>query len=183
MHGRDNGDNGSSNHGLVSKNIISKGDSIKIEKQVISSGKSTEEVLEEVGVPTQTILDVKGEYYNVPSINLANYTIPISTLKYISEDAASHYKFVPLSIKEGTLEVGMVDPDNIESRDALTFIISKLNLPYKIYVIASIIVVLPELLAPTIYVIPDPVLSFSGCASCKVCSSVKHLKFFIVNFK
>ena len=55
---------------LVSKNIISKGDSIKIEKQANSSGKSIEEVLEEVGVPAQTILDVKGEYYNVPSMNL-----------------------------------------------------------------------------------------------------------------
>lgn len=122
---------------LVSKNIISKGDSIKIEKQANSSGKSIEEVLEEVGVPAQTILDVKGEYYNVPSMNLSNYTVPLSVLEYVSEDAASHYQFVPLALKDGTLEVGMVDPDNIESRDALTFIISKLHLPYKIYVISE----------------------------------------------
>jgi len=122
---------------LIDKNIINKADSIKIEKQVNSSGKSIEEILEEVGIPTQTILDVKGEYYNVPSINLANYTVPFSILKYVSEDAATHYKFAPISIKEGTLEVGMVDPDNIESRDALTFIVSKLNMPYKIYVITE----------------------------------------------
>ena len=122
---------------LVNKNIIGKGDLIKIEKQANSSGKSIEEVLEEVGVPVQTILDVKGEYYNVPSINLADYTVPLSVLEYISEDAATHYKFVPLSFKEGVLEVGMTDPDNIESRDALTFIVSKLNMPYKIYVIAE----------------------------------------------
>ena len=122
---------------LVSKNIISKGDSKKIEKQVSSSGKSVEEVLEEVGVPLQTILDIKGEFYNVPTINLANYTIPLSILKYISEDAASHYKFVPLSVKDGVLEIGMTDPDSIESRDALTFIISKLNIPFKIYVITE----------------------------------------------
>ncbi len=122
---------------LVSKNIISRADSIKIEKQSSSSDKSVEEILEEVGVPTQTILDVKGEYYNVPSINLANYAVPLSVLNYISEDAALRYKFVPLSVKEGVLEVGMIDPDNIESRDALTFIVSKLNLPYKIYVIVE----------------------------------------------
>ncbi len=122
---------------LVSKNIISKGDSIKIEKQADSSGKTIEEVLEEVGVPTQTILDVKGEFYSVPSMNLESYTVPLSILKYISEDAASHYKFIPLSIKDGVLEIGMIDPDNIESRDALTFIMSKLNLPYKIYVITE----------------------------------------------
>ncbi len=122
---------------LVNKNIISKENSIKIEKQASSSGKSVEEVLEEVGVPTQTILDVKGEHYNVPSIDLAKYTFPLSILKYISEDAALRYKFIPISIKEGVLEIGMTDPDSIESRDALTFIISKLNIPYKIYVITE----------------------------------------------
>ena len=122
---------------LVNKNIISKADSVKIEKQAASTSKSIEEVLEDVGVPAQTVLDIKAEFYNIPSINLSNYTVPLSVLEYISEDAASHYKFVPLSLKEGTLEVGMVDPDNIESRDALTFIVSKLNMPYKIYVISE----------------------------------------------
>lgn len=122
---------------LVNKNIISKGDSAKIEKQVNTTKKSLEEVLEEVGISAQTVLDMKAEYYNVPAINLENYTVPVSVLEYISEDAASHYKFVPISFKEGTLEVGMTDPDNIESRDALTFIVSKLNVPYKIYVISE----------------------------------------------
>ena len=122
---------------LVSKNIISKGDSIKIEKQASASDKTVEQILEEVGIPTQTILDVKSEYYNVPSINLENYTVPFAVLKYVSEDAAAHYKFVPISQKDGLLEIGMVDPDNIESRDALNFILSKLNLPYKIYVISE----------------------------------------------
>jgi type IV pilus assembly protein PilB len=122
---------------LVNKNIISKGDSLKIEKQANSTGKPIEEVLEEVGVPAQTILDMKAEFYNVPSMNLESYTVPLSTLKYISEDAATHYGFVPLSIKDGTLEIGMTDPDNIEARDALTFIVSKLNMPYKIYVITG----------------------------------------------
>jgi type IV pilus assembly protein PilB len=122
---------------LVSKNIISKGDSIKIEKQANSSGKSIEEILEEVGVPAQTILDIKGEYYNVPSINLASYNVPLSVLKYISEDAATHYKIIPIAVKEGVFEVGMIDPDSIESRDALNFILSKLNTPYKIYVVTE----------------------------------------------
>lgn len=122
---------------LVKKNVISKGDATKIEKQATSTGKSIEEVLEDVGVPAQTILDVKAEYYNVPSMNLASYSVPLSVLENISEDAAIHYKFVPLGLKDGTLEVGMVDPDSIESRDALNFIVSKLNLPYKIYVITE----------------------------------------------
>lgn len=122
---------------LVSKNIISKGDSAKIENQAKTQNKTVEEVLEEVGVPAQTILDVKGEFYNVPSMNLGSYVVPTSILKYISEDAAIHYKFVPLALKDNVLEVGTVDPDNIESRDALNFIVSKLNIPYKLYVITE----------------------------------------------
>jgi type IV pilus assembly protein PilB len=122
---------------LVNKKIISKDDALKVEKQSNSSGKPIEEVLEDAGVPAQTILDVKGEYYSVPSMNLENFSVPLSVLKYVSEDAATHYGFVPLSIKDKVLEVGMVDPDNIDARDALTFIVSKLNIPYKIYVITE----------------------------------------------
>ena len=122
---------------LVNKKIINKGDVIKIEKQSIDSGKSVEEILEEMGVPVQTILDIKSEYYGVPSINLENYLIPFSVLEQFSEDAILRYKFVPLAINDGVFEVGMVDPDNIESRDALTFIVGKLNLPYKIFVIVE----------------------------------------------
>ncbi len=76
---------------LVNKNIISKSDSIKIEKQVNASDKTVEQVLEEIGIPTKTVLDVKSEYYNVPLFNLDGYTVPFSILKYISEDAADHY--------------------------------------------------------------------------------------------
>ena len=58
-------------------------------------------------------------------------------LDYIPEESALHYKFVPLGVKDNVLEVGLVDPDNIEARDALNFISSKINLPYKIYLISE----------------------------------------------
>ncbi len=122
---------------LINKNIVSKSDSAKIESQAKSANKSIEEALEDSGVPIQMILDIKGEFYGLPSMNLGTYSVPLTVLKYISEDAATHYKFIPLAVKDGTLEVGMIDPDNIESRDALNFIIGKLNMPYKIYVIGE----------------------------------------------
>ena len=122
---------------LKEKNIINIDDVAKIEKQVTSSGRTLEEVLEEKGISSDTILDAKGEYYNIPTENLRNKDVPFSVLKYISEDAASRYGFVPLSFKEGVLEIGVIDPENIESRDALTFIIGKLNLPYKLFLISE----------------------------------------------
>ena len=46
-----------------------------------------------------------------------------------------HYKFVPIGLQDNVLEVGILDPDNIEARDALNFISAKINLPFKIFLI------------------------------------------------
>ncbi len=122
---------------LSDKNLIKKADIQKIDRQVATSGKTTEEVLIESGISPDKILDAKGEYYNIPTQNLEGRDIPFSVLKYVSEDAATHYGFVPLSLKEGVLELGVVDPENIEARDAINFIIGKLNLPYKLFIISE----------------------------------------------
>jgi type IV pilus assembly protein PilB len=58
-------------------------------------------------------------------------------LKYIPEDSAAHYHFVPIAVTKGVLEVGMVNPDDIEARDALNFISSKTGLPFKIFLITE----------------------------------------------
>jgi type IV pilus assembly protein PilB len=44
---------------------------------------------------------------------------------------------IPLAVKDGILEVGMVDPENLEARDALNFISSKNNLPFKLFLITE----------------------------------------------
>ncbi|MGB8815641.1 MAG: GspE/PulE family protein [Minisyncoccia bacterium] len=122
---------------LTEKGIIKKEDATFAEKKSLKTGDSVEKILEEMGISQDAILDVKGEYYNIPTVNLANQNIPFAILKYISEDAATHYKIVPIALKDGILEVGVVDPDNIEARDALIFITGKLNLPFKIFIISE----------------------------------------------
>ncbi len=122
---------------LANKNIIKKGDIAKIEREANKSGRTIEAFLESSGIPAETILDAKGEFYNIPTKNLEGKDIPFSILKYVSEDAASHYGFVPLSLTDGALEIGILDPENIEARDAISFIVGKLNLPYKIFIISE----------------------------------------------
>ena len=122
---------------LVDKQIVNSEDAEKIEKESNSSGKTVEEVLESRGVSSDAILDAKGEYYNIPTENLKNRDVPFSVLKFISEDASSHYGFVPIGFADGTLNIGIIDPENVEARDALTFIIGKLNLPYKLFLISK----------------------------------------------
>lgn len=77
------------------------------------------------------------DYYNIPLKKLDDKKIPFEALKYIPLESALNYLFVPVSIKDGVLEVGMVNPDNPEARDALHFIASKTRTPFKIYLLSK----------------------------------------------
>jgi type IV pilus assembly protein PilB len=63
--------------------------------------------------------------------------ISFNILKYIPEDSARHYNFVPINLSEGVLEIGVINPDNIEAFDALQFISAKLGIPFKIFLISK----------------------------------------------
>jgi len=69
----------------------------------------------------------------IPIFTLEGAKVPLEVLKYIPEESATFYQFVPLGITDGILEVGMVDPENIEAKDVLQFISSTNNLPFKVF--------------------------------------------------
>lgn len=58
-------------------------------------------------------------------------------LKYVPEESATYYKFAPIDLKDGVLEFGITDPDNIDTRDAISFTANKYDLPYKIFQISE----------------------------------------------
>ncbi len=89
------------------------------------------------GVALEDILKIKGAYYGVPVREAGEKPIPFDILRYIPEESARHYRFAPLAIEDGVLEVGITDPDNLEARDALTFISAKVGMPYKIFLISD----------------------------------------------
>ena len=121
---------------LVQKNLLTKDDVREVQKQVSTDGAQLDTVLMQRGVSLENILIAKGEFLNIP-VRTVTESITSDVLDYIPEESALHYKFVPLALKEGALEVGVVDPDNLEARDALTFITSKKNVPYKIFLISA----------------------------------------------
>jgi type IV pilus assembly protein PilB len=93
--------------------------------------------LAEFGLTEAQILQLKSTYFNIPIKEINPRTISLDTLKNILDDSAKHYKIVALGITEGVLEVGIVNPDNIQATDALQFIINKLGLPFKYYLIST----------------------------------------------
>ncbi|MEQ1500366.1 MAG: GspE/PulE family protein, partial [Parcubacteria group bacterium] len=122
---------------LVLKGIIKKKDLEAIKKESASSGTTIEEILIKRGISPQEILSAKGEYFDIPVKSLDGIDIPHKILDYIPQDSAVHYRFAPLAVEDGVLEVGMVNPDDIEANDALNFISSKLGMPLKIYIITA----------------------------------------------
>lgn len=123
---------------LADRGLITASQVTSLADQAKISGKPLEELLKESGIAAEEILKAKGEYYGLPTRSLADTKVSFEVLRYIPEESAAHYKLIPLSVHEGMLEVGIVDPDNIEARDALTFISSKIGLPYKIFIISEI---------------------------------------------
>jgi len=79
----------------------------------------------------------QGSVPNVPARNLKNEKIQDKVLEYISQESAEHYRFVPIGVKDGVLEVGALDPNDIRARDALNFISSRIGMPYKLFLISE----------------------------------------------
>src|ERR1035437_2306689 len=89
-----------------------------------------DEALIASGIPEEKILEARGEYLNLPVKNIDPKAISFDALKYIPEDSANHYHFVPIG-----LEVGVLDPEDIQVKDALQFISNKIGIPFKIFLI------------------------------------------------
>ncbi len=121
---------------LVQKGLLEEKDVSTINEEVASSGRPLDEVLSEHGVSARDILAAKGEHWEIPTRSLEGVTVPFSTLEYIPEESAVHYQVVPIAVVDGALEVGIVDPDNIEALDALNFISAKKNIPFKVFLIS-----------------------------------------------
>ena len=122
---------------LVKQGVIEAKDISSIKEKVDATGGDVEENLLTLGVSPEDILAAKAEYYAMPVKSVDLSLITSKVLDYIPEEAAVYYQFVPVGINNGVLEVGVTNPDNITARDALNFISSKINLPFKTFIISQ----------------------------------------------
>jgi len=122
---------------LVEKGVLEKNTANTVKKDVSSSGSSVSKLLKEKNIDPKLLLDLKSEFYSVPIREIDDTGIDFEILKYIPEESAVHYKMAPVGLKDGFLEVGMVNPSDLQARDALNFISSKNDTPYKIFVISE----------------------------------------------
>jgi type IV pilus assembly protein PilB len=123
---------------LVKKNIIAEN---KVE-EILKTAKekfngNIDDALIDFNIDEQKILEIKANIFNVPIKNIEPKKISGSILKLIPVEAVKIYRFVPISVGESLLEIGIVDPENIQAIDALTFITAKLNKPFKLFLIKN----------------------------------------------
>jgi type IV pilus assembly protein PilB len=121
---------------FVDKGFLSQSDRAIVEAE-LAKKRPLAEVLSEHNVSLADALAEAGKAYGLPSRILGDPPADESVFSYVPIDSARHYGFVPLDKVDGALEVGIVDPDNIEALDALQFISGKIGIPYKIFLITS----------------------------------------------
>jgi len=119
---------------LLQKNLITK-EAIRGVRKAQAGGATLEAALIGSGVKPADITAAMGEFLNIPVRSISETPVPTEALDYIPQESAEHYRFAPIGLKEGLLEVGVVDPNNMEARDALSFLAAKKNIPYKIFLI------------------------------------------------
>jgi type IV pilus assembly protein PilB len=122
---------------LVTNGVIDPVRAQELKAEVAKPGASIEMVLTKEGVPLSAILKAKGDFYGIPTREVGENSVPFDILRFVPEESARYYRFAPLAVVDGALEVGLTDPDNLEARDALTFISAKIGMPYKVFLITD----------------------------------------------
>lgn len=121
---------------LVDKGLLSLGGRATVEAE-LAKKRPLAQVLAEHNISLADALRVAGDAYGLPAKILGEVPADEEVFRYIPLDSARHYGFVPLSISDGALEIGITDPDNIEALDALQFISGQIGIPYKIILITK----------------------------------------------
>src|SRR3989344_2816989 len=119
---------------LADKKLIKREDIPVIIKIARDSG-NLFSALEKYNISERDLLEARGEYFGMPFRDLEDKDIPFDVLSYVPEESAKFYKIVPIGAENNVLEIGVVDPENAETQNALTFISSRISMPIKAYLI------------------------------------------------
>ncbi len=120
---------------LVEKQIINRYQLNDILEKTKEMSGDIDRVLELYKVPADAVRAAKSVFFGVPEIIVPDVT-QSELLSIIPVDAARNYRFVPVAQENGVLKIGMLDPGNLEARNALQFIASQTNTPFEAYIIS-----------------------------------------------
>lgn len=89
------------------------------------SDKKIGQLLVELGyVDEKKLLNLLSEHLHIPYIDLSNYELDPDIVKLLPEFYARHYRAIMLKKLEGSILVGMVDPQDLVAQDEIKRILS-----------------------------------------------------------
>ncbi len=124
---------------FVKHKIIDSEEAFSIEERLKESGKSLDELLLEREIPASKIIEVKREYFSDVPFKPFDSPKPLSEelMDIISLESVQRYKIAPLGFSEdGYLEVGMLNPEDLNAKTILQFVSTKIGKPYRIFLIS-----------------------------------------------
>src|SRR3989338_5721524 len=114
---------------ILDSELVSKGDFESAEKKAADTGKKIEDVLVEDGkISDDDLRRLHAYILGVPFVNLEQEKIDPRVLEVIPEPIARNHNIVPYKLEGGSLEVAMLDPEDLE---AIDFIKKKAGLKIK----------------------------------------------------
>lgn len=121
---------------LVKKKILEKSKATALEYQVKTSGKKEEEVLlEEKVVSEDFLFGLKSQIVKVPIKIVSPEEVLLEALEIIPEESAKYYKMIPLKRDKNEIEIGMIYPEDLKTREALEFLARQNKFNYKVFLI------------------------------------------------
>jgi type II secretory ATPase GspE/PulE/Tfp pilus assembly ATPase PilB-like protein len=123
---------------LVEKKIIDTTLSEDINKKSQEANNDVEELILERGlIKEDALYNFKSQFLKIPYKDLSDLKIEPEIFKLVPLEAVHHYRFVPLALDKDkkTLEAGMLNPSDVNAKEALKFIAHRNNLTPKIFII------------------------------------------------
>jgi type IV pilus assembly protein PilB len=93
-----------------------------LEDQKASGGRLGESLIKLGFIKELDLVSFLSKQYGMPSVNLTEIVIPSEVIKIIPIDVAIKYQVIPVSLRDSTLIVAMVDPSNIFAIDDIKFL-------------------------------------------------------------
>jgi type IV pilus assembly protein PilB len=125
---------------LLSKKLIDPVILDSIIKEAKESGRNIEEmIIEKELIRESDFYQAKSQFLKIPLRDLTGFKVDAEAFKLVPLEASQHYRFLPLSVdlNRKVLEAGMLNPEDIDAKEALKFIAHRNNLSPKIFVITA----------------------------------------------
>jgi len=122
---------------LVKKKVLDKKRATTLEYEVKTSGKKAEEVILEKKIVSEDFLfGLKSETLKIPLKVVTPGEVKLKVLETVPEEAAKYYQMIPLAKEDNHLEIGMVYPEDLKTREALDFLSRQSKFTYQVFLLS-----------------------------------------------